>query len=91
MSNNHDSGAASSDAKKLVKDRVYKIIVSQLGMKEDQISPESHFVDDLKADSLDQVEMVMLFEEEFDVEIPDDVAEKMVTVGHVLKYIESHV
>ncbi len=79
-----------SDGKNIL-DRVSKIISEQLGVAADQIKPESHFVDDLGADSLDQVEMVMRFEEEFDVEIADDVAEKMATVGDVIKYIEDQI
>lgn len=67
--------------------RVKKIVTEQLGVKEEEITPESSFVDDLGADSLDTVELVMAFEEEFETEIPDDDAEKMVTVKDAVAYI----
>ena len=73
-----------------VADRVKKIIVDQLGVEEELVTPEASFVDDLGADSLDTVELVMAFEEEFGVEIPDDAAEKITTVGDATKYIEEH-
>jgi acyl carrier protein len=73
-----------------VEERVKKIIVEQLGVNADEVAPESVFVDDLGADSLDTVELVMAFEEEFDLEIPDDDAEKITTVGDAVKYIEEH-
>lgn len=73
-----------------VGERVKKIIVDQLGVKEEEVSPESAFVDDLGADSLDTVELVMAFEEEFDLEIPDEEAEKIANVGDAIKYIEEH-
>ena len=63
------------------------IIAEQLGVAKDMIKSESHFVDDFGADSLDQVEIIMRFEEEFDIDIPDDVAEKMLTVGDVVNHI----
>ena len=65
-----------------VEDRVKKIVVEQLGVSEDQVTPDASFVDDLGADSLDTVELVMALEEEFDAEIPDDEAEKITTVKH---------
>lgn len=67
--------------------RVKKIVTEQLGVKEDEITADSSFVDDLGADSLDTVELVMAFEEEFETEIPDDDAEKMVTVKDAVAYI----
>jgi len=72
-------------------DRVKTIVVEQLGVEADQVTPQSKFVEDLGADSLDVVELVMALEEEFDLEIPDEDAEKIVTVGEAAKYIESHV
>ncbi len=72
-------------------DKIKKIISTQLGVDEAEITPESHFVDDLGADSLDTVELVMALEEEFGIEIPDEDAEKIQTVGDVAKYIDDHV
>ena len=69
-------------------DRIKKIIVEQLGVNEDQIKPEAKFIEDLGADSLDTVELVMALEEEFGTEIPDEEAEKLQSVGDVTKYIE---
>ena len=69
-------------------DKVKEIIVEQLGVDADQIKPESNFVDDLGADSLDTVELIMEFEKEFNIQIPDDQAEKIQTVGHAIAYIE---
>ena len=71
-----------------VADQVKKIIVEQLGVDEDEVTPDASFVDDLGADSLDTVELVMAFEEEFGIEIPDDAAESIVTVGDAVKYID---
>ena len=71
-----------------VADKVKTIIVEQLGVNEDQITPEASFVDDLGADSLDQVELILAFEEEFGIEIPDEDAEKIHTVGEAAKFIE---
>lgn len=71
-------------------DKVKEIIVEQLGVDADQIKPESSFVDDLGADSLDTVELIMSFEEEFGVEIPDTEAEKIKTVQDVINYIEAN-
>jgi len=68
-------------------DRVKKIIVDQLGVEESKINENSSFIDDLGADSLDIVELIMAFEEEFDVEIPDEDAEKIKTVGDAIKYL----
>jgi acyl carrier protein len=71
-------------------DRVAKIVVEHLGVEADKVTQEASFIDDLGADSLDIVELVMAFEEEFGVEIPDDAAEKITTVGDATKYIEEH-
>jgi acyl carrier protein len=71
-----------------VSERVYDIVATQLGVSKEQITPETHFVNDLGADSLDQVELVMELEEEFDINIPDDAAEKIQTVGQAIEYIE---
>ena len=68
-------------------DRVKKIIIDQLGIDASKITEESSFVDDLGADSLDIVELIMAFEEEFDVEIPDEDAEKIKTVGDATRYL----
>ena len=67
--------------------RVKKIVIEQLGVNEDQVGAESSFVDDLGADSLDTVELVMALEEEFGTEIPDEEAEKIATVKHAVDYI----
>ena len=71
-------------------DRVKKIVVEHLGVEADKVAPDASFIDDLGADSLDIVELVMAFEEEFGVEIPDDAAEKITTVGDATAYIESN-
>lgn len=71
----------------VVENKVKKIIVDQLGVGEDEVKPEASFVDDLGADSLDTVEMVMAFEEEFNIEIPDEDAEKIKTVKDAVDYI----
>lgn len=71
-------------------DKVKKIIVEQLGVEEDEITMESSFIDDLGADSLDIVELVMALEEEFDLEIPDSEAEKIATVGDIVEYIKAN-
>lgn len=70
--------------------RVKKIVVEHLGVEEDKVVPEASFIDDLGADSLDTVELVMAFEEEFGVEIPDDAAEKITKVQDAIAYIESN-
>ncbi len=72
-----------------IEERVKAIIAEQLGTEVDQIKPESKFVDDLGADSLDVVELIMAFEEEFNIEIPDEDAEKIQTVKDVIEYIKS--
>jgi len=73
-----------------VEERVKKIVVEQLGVKEDEVSLEASFVDDLGADSLDTVELVMALEEEFECEIPDEEAEKITTVQQAVDYINSN-
>ena len=72
-------------------DKVKEIIVEQLGVAENAVTQESSFIDDLGADSLDIVELIMALEEEFDIEIPDSDAEKVVTVGDVVDYIKDNV
>ena len=72
-----------------VENKVKKIVAEHLGVEEGKIAPSSSFIDDLGADSLDQVELVMAFEEEFGCEIPDEEAEKIVTVQDAVKYINS--
>ncbi len=74
-----------------VKERVIDIVAEQLGVNKDQITEETHFVNDIGADSLDTVELVMELEEEFDINIPDDAAEKIQTVGEAIHYIEQQV
>jgi len=73
-----------------VKEKVKEIIVDQLGVDEKQVNSEASFIDDLGADSLDTVELVMALEEEFDVEIPDEDAEKIATVQNAIDYIKNH-
>jgi acyl carrier protein len=70
--------------------RVKKIIIEQMGVKEEQVTNEASFVDDLGADSLDTVELVMALEEEFELEIPDEDAEKITTVQQAIDYIATH-
>jgi len=74
-----------------VDDRMAALIVEQLGVSKDAISPQASFVDDLGADSLDIVELVMAMEEEFDVEIPDEDVERMQTIGDVIDYLKERV
>ena len=71
-----------------VNDKVRSIIAEQLGVKPEEVTPQASFIDDLGADSLDTVELVMALEEEFGIEIPDEDAEKMTTVGDALKYVQ---
>lgn len=74
-----------------IEERVKKIVIEQLGVKEEEVSNESSFVDDLGADSLDTVELVMALEEEFECEIPDEEAEKITTVQQAIDYVKSRV
>jgi acyl carrier protein len=74
-----------------IEKRVKEIIVEQLGVNENEVTPEAKFVDDLGADSLDLVELVMALEEEYNIEISDEEAEKILTVGDAIEYIQSHV
>ena len=71
-----------------VEEKVKSIIAEQLGVKIEEVTPEASFIDDLGADSLDTVELIMALEEEFNIEIPDEDAEKMTTVGDAIKYID---
>ncbi len=71
-----------------VEEKVKKIVAEQLGVDEEEVTPEASFVEDLGADSLDTVELVMAFEEEFSIEIPDDDAEKIITVQNSVDYIK---
>jgi len=70
-----------------IQQKVTDLIVDQLGVDADSVTPEAHFIDDLGADSLDTVELVMAFEEEFDIEIPDEDAEKLETVKQAISYL----
>lgn len=74
-----------------IEERVKKVVVEQLGVGEDQVTPDASFVDDLGADSLDTVELVMALEEEFDAEIPDDKAESITKVQDAVNYIKATV
>ena len=73
-----------------IEEKVKDIIVEQLGVNPEQVNPEAKFIEDLGADSLDTVELVMAFEEEFSIEVPDEDAEKLQTVGDVITYVESN-
>ena len=75
---------------KSIEERVKDIIVDQLGVSADQVTPEAKFVEDLGADSLDTVELVMAFEEEFGIDVPDEEAEKLQSVGDVVRYVEEN-
>jgi acyl carrier protein len=72
-------------------EKIKSIIAEQLGVKVEEVTPQASFIDDLGADSLDTVELIMALEEEFNVEIPDEDAEKMTTVGDAIKYVEEKV
>ncbi|TZE83384.1 acyl carrier protein [Calorimonas adulescens] len=74
----------------MIFDKVREIVAEQLGVESDEITLESSFIDDLGADSLDIVELIMALEEEFDIEIPDEDAEKITTVNDVVEYIKAH-
>ncbi|MGI6190210.1 MAG: acyl carrier protein [Clostridiales bacterium] len=71
-------------------EKIRDIIVEQLGVEPGEVTPDSRFIDDLGADSLDIVELIMALEEEFDMEIPDEEAEKISTVGDVVEYLKTH-
>ena len=73
-----------------IEDRVKQIIVDELGVEESEVTPNARFIDDLGADSLDTVELVMRFEEEFGIEIPDEEAEKIQSVGDAINYIQNN-
>ncbi len=73
-----------------IEERVTDLVVEQLGVSEDQVNPQASFIDDLGADSLDTVEMIMAFEEEFGIDIPDEDAEKITVVGDAIKYLEEN-
>ena len=73
-----------------IEERVRDLIVEQLGVNADQVSNEASFVDDLKADSLDTVELIMAFEEEFEIDIPDEDAEKISSVNDAIRYLEEN-
>ena len=73
-----------------IEERVRDLVVEQLGVSQDQVNPQASFIDDLGADSLDTVELVMAFEEEFGIDIPDEDAEKMVVVADAINYIEEN-
>ncbi|MBV9463462.1 MAG: acyl carrier protein [Verrucomicrobiae bacterium] len=75
-------------AEKTIEDKTREIIVEQLGVNPEQVTSNARFIEDLGADSLDTVELVMAFEEEFGVEVPDEEAEKLLTVGDVVRYVE---
>ena len=77
-------------ATKSAEERVKEIICEQLGVEENEVTPAAKFIEDLGADSLDTVELVMAFEEEFDLEIPDEEAEKITTVGDAIQYIKDN-
>jgi acyl carrier protein len=87
---NHGIEQGKIMADKPIDQRVKDIIVEQLGVKAEQVTPEAKFIEDLGADSLDTVELIMALEEEFGVEVPDEQAEKLLTVGDVTKYIEDN-
>ena len=76
---------------KSTEEKVKEIICEQLGVTSDQVTLEAKFIEDLGADSLDTVELVMAFEEEFSIEVPDEAAEKLTTVGQVIEYVDSRI
>ncbi|MBX9586794.1 MAG: acyl carrier protein [Gammaproteobacteria bacterium] len=84
-------GAIIEDRDNKVADRVINIIVEQLGVKSEEVARTSLFIDDLGADSLDTVELIMAFEDEFEIEIPDEEAENITTVQQAIDYIQTHV
>lgn len=88
---NFDEGEIKLMTMSAIEERVKKRIVAQLDVKSEEVTDDASFVDDLGADSLDMVELVMELEEEFDIEIPDDEAEKITTVQQAIDYIKAHV
>jgi len=87
----YNHSAWSREAMSTIEERVKKIVVEQLGVKEEEVTNSASFVDDLGADSLDTVELVMALEEEFECEIPDEEAEKITSVQQAIDYIKAHV
>ena len=87
---NYHKGVEVVASKEQIFDKVKEIIVDQLGVEEDEVTPQAHFIEDLGADSLDIVELVMALEEEFGIEIPDEEAEKISTVGDAVDYIREN-
>ncbi len=83
--------AAESKLDPKIQEKVIEIVCDQLGVSKDKVTPETSFINDLGADSLDTVELVMEFEEEFDINIPDEDAEKIQTVGDAIRYVQEHV
>ncbi len=79
----------SKDKQMDIESKVKQIVMDKLGAEESQITPEASFIEDLKADSLDTVELVMAFEEEFEIEIPDEDQEKITTVGSAIEYLKN--
>lgn len=73
-----------------IESRIKAIIADQLGVSEEEVKPEARFIEDLGADSLDIVELIMAMEEEFETEIPDEEAEKILTVGDTIEYVKAH-
>jgi acyl carrier protein len=86
----HSIIAKEATVSQAVEEKVKKIIVDQLGVEESEVTPEAKFIEDLGADSLDTVELVMALEEEFGIEIPDEDAEKITRVKEAVEYIEKH-
>lgn len=74
-----------------IEEKVKQIIVEELGVDENEVTPDAHFIDDLGADSLDTVELIMKFEEEFEIDIEDEEAEQLVTVGKAIDYLKSKI
>lgn len=77
-------------SEKTIEQRVTDIIVKELGVTPEQVNPDAKFIEDLGADSLDTVELVMAFEDEFDIQVPDEEAEKLLSVGDVNRYVEEN-
>jgi acyl carrier protein len=90
VSNRQSIGSPGGFTVASVQERVIDIVASQLGVSKEQITPQTSFITDLGADSLDTVELVMELEEEFEINIPDDAAEKIQTVGQAVEFIEKH-